>query len=169
MKHKGEKVMDKHSDKAAELFREGYNCAQAAFTAFCDQTGMDTETALCLSSSFGGGMGRLREVCGALTGVFMAAGIKYGYSNPTDDDAKAEHYALIQEIARRFKEINGTIICRELLELSEGSSIPVPEKRTEQYYASRPCERFVYEAAHIMDDIIRESEGAASGAVNKKR
>lgn len=148
--------MSKHSEKAGELFREGYNCAQSVFTAFCDETNMDKEAALKLSSSFGGGMGRLREVCGALTGIFMVAGIKYGYSNPKDDDAKAEHYALIQELAKRFKEKNGTIICRELLDLSEKHSLPTPAKRNEEYYATRPCERFVCEAAEILDEILEQ-------------
>lgn len=148
--------MSKHSEKAAELFREGYNCAQSVFAAFCDETGMDMETALKLSSSFGGGMGRLREVCGALTGVFMVAGIKYGYSEKDNDKEKAGHYELIQDIADKFRKKNGTIICRELLNLSENKSDPTPAKRTEQYYAVRPCERFVYEAAEIMDEIIKE-------------
>ncbi|HAN20639.1 MAG: hypothetical protein A2Y15_06505 [Clostridiales bacterium GWF2_36_10] len=148
--------MKNHSEKAAELFREGYNCAQSVFAAYCDVTNIDKETALKLSSSFGGGMGRLREVCGALTGAFMVAGIIYGYTSPADDIAKAEHYALIQKIAKKFKERNGTIICRELLELSEKHSLPTPVKRNEEYYATRPCERFVYEAAEIMDEILKE-------------
>ncbi|HBR31849.1 MAG TPA: hypothetical protein DD733_07165, partial [Clostridiales bacterium] len=111
--------MSTHAEKAAELFRKGYNCAQATFLAFADETSMDKKTALKLTSSFGGGMGRLREVCGAVSAIFMIAGIKYGTDDPRNDEEKACHYALIQELARRFREKNGTIICRELLDLSE--------------------------------------------------
>lgn len=148
--------MSKHAEKAAELFREGYNCAQSTFLAFTDVTGMDKETALKLTSSFGAGMGRLREVCGAVSAIFMVAGIKFGYTSPTNDEKKTEHYALIQEIANRFQIKNNTIICRELLDLSEKHSLPAPDKRNEEYYKTRPCERFVYDAAVIMDEIIEE-------------
>jgi C_GCAxxG_C_C family probable redox protein len=106
------------------------------------------------SSSFGGGMGRLREVCGAVTGIFMIMGIKYGYSNPQDDNLKTEHYILIQSIAERFKEANGSIICRELLGLSEGPDNPIPEARTEKYYKTRPCEQLVGFAAELIDELI---------------
>ena len=145
-----------HAEKAANLFKEGYNCAQAVFSAFCDVTGMDEKTALMLSSSFGGGMGRLREVCGACSGAFMAAGIMYGYCDPKDDAAKKEHYALIQEIAKRFKEKNNTIICRELIEGIAKDTLPAPTPRTEEFYKVRPCLRFVMDAADILDEIIEE-------------
>lgn len=150
--------MTKHSEKAVRLFRQGYNCAQAVFTAFCDETGLDEETSIKIASSFGGGMGRLREVCGALTAAFMVAGIKYGYTSPEDDEQKAEHYQLIQDIAAKFKEKNNSIICRELLGLSEMHSIPKPSKRTEQFYADRPCEKFVSDAAEIIDNLIAEKK-----------
>ena len=84
-----------HAGKAMELFLDGYNCAQSVFTAFCDLHGMEEKEALRLSSSFGGGMGRMREVCGALSGIFMAAGLLYGYDSPDDKDAKTEHYRRI--------------------------------------------------------------------------
>ncbi len=150
--------MTKHSEKAAQLFRQGYNCAQAVFTAFCDETGLDEETSKKIASSFGGGMGRLREVCGAVTAAFMVAGIKYGYTSPENDEKKAQHYRLIQDIAARFKDKNHSIICRELLELSEKHSIPMPDKRTKQYYADRPCEKFVSDAADIIDNFITEKK-----------
>jgi C_GCAxxG_C_C family probable redox protein len=143
----------KHSLRAAELFREGYNCAQSVFAAFCDETGFDFETALMLSSSFGGGMGRLREVCGAVSAMFMLAGLKYGYINPKDDISKAEHYKLIQALALKFKEKNGSIICRELLELENRPDSPIPEARTEKYYKLRPCEQYVCYAADIIDEL----------------
>lgn len=148
--------MQDHREKAKELFGEGYNCAQAVFAAFCDETGMDFETALKLSSSFGGGMGRLREVCGAVSAMFMVAGIKYGYTNPKDDTTKQKHYELIQELAKKFKDKNGTIICRELLALQEQAISPVPSKRTKEYYESRPCSELVGDGAEIVDELIKE-------------
>ncbi len=147
-----------HSEKAAIFFTEGYNCAQAVFAAFCDVTGMDEKTALTLSSSFGGGMGRLREVCGAVSGVFMVAGLIFGYSDPKDDLAKKEHYALIQDIAKRFRERNNSIICRELVEGLEKDTLPTPTPRTDEFYKTRPCLRFVMDAADILDEIIKEKK-----------
>ena len=145
-----------HGEKARELFMEGCNCAQASFCAFCDVTGMDQSLALRMSSSFGGGMGRLREVCGALSGIFMAAGILYGYDDLQDKSLKTAHYQRIQELAGRFRQENGTIICRELLGLQETHSQPEPEDRTQAYYDSRPCPRLVECAARILDDYIKD-------------
>ena len=110
-----------HENKARELFRAGYNCSQAVLLAFSDVTGLDEKTAVTLSSSFGGGMGRLREVCGAVSGAFMVAGILRGYSDPTDHEAKKEHYALIQRIAQEFKKITAPISAA-----SSSSSLRVP-------------------------------------------
>ena len=148
-----------HPDRAAKLFLEGYNCAQAVFGAFCDVTGMDFESAMKLSSSFGGGMGRMREVCGAVSAMFMVAGILYGYSNTDDDGKKAEHYKRIQALADEFKADHGTIICRELLSSLKKDTNPVPEARTEHYYQERPCAAFVRSAAMCLDRLI-EKEGA---------
>jgi C_GCAxxG_C_C family probable redox protein len=145
-----------HENRARELFRAGYNCSQAVLLAFSDVTGLDEKTAVTLSSSFGGGMGRLREVCGAVSGAFMVAGILRGYSDPTDHEAKKEHYALIQRIAQEFKKNNGSYICRELLELPTGPSDPEPEKRTEAYYHRRSCEDYVGIAARVMDKLLSE-------------
>ncbi len=143
-----------HAERAAELFKAGYNCSQAVVVAFCDVTGLDEKTALMLSSSFGGGMGRLREVCGAVSGMFMVAGQLYGYSSPTDNEAKKEHYALIQSMAAKFREANGSIICRELLGFdSDGAT---PTKRTDEFYKKRPCVQLVKMCADIMDEIIAE-------------
>ena len=147
--------MENHSALAKELFSKGYNCSQSVFAAFCDETGMDFETALKLSSSFGGGMGKLREVCGAVTGMFMVVGMLDGYSEPDDSEAKAKHYQLIQSLAVKFREGNGSIICRELLDLPEGSDNPVPEERTEAYYTRRPCGELVLNAVEILDEYLR--------------
>lgn len=143
-------------ERARELFLGGCNCAQAVFAAFCDKTGMDEETALRLSSSFGGGMGRMREVCGACSGIFMIAGMLYGYGADDDGTCKAAHYALIQRLADEFKEKNGTIICRELLRSLKPDSTPTPKKRNDEYYKTRPCLRFVEDAAGIVEKLIEE-------------
>ena len=142
-----------HSKKAYELFMAGYNCSQSVFAAFCDVTGVDEDTALRLSSSFGGGIGRLREVCGALSGMLMAAGALYGYDTPGDDVQKAAHYALVQALAGQFREAHSTILCRELLN-RPGPESPTPEARTPDYYASRPCARFVGTAARILEEYM---------------
>lgn len=146
--------MGKYSDKAVENFKQGYNCAQSVFLAFAEDFGFDKETALKLSSSFGGGMGRLREVCGAVTSMFAIAGLKKGYTSPTDDNAKMLHYELIQELAKSFKDKYKSIICRELLELPEGSDSPIPSTRTEEYYQIRPCENFIRHASEIIESKI---------------
>lgn len=147
-----------YSEKGKKFFKEGYNCAQAVFCAFAEEIGMNFETALKISSSFGGGMGRLREVCGAVSAMFMIAGIKFGYAVPNDDKIKAEHYTRIQELAERFKNKNNSLICRELLKLDVQSDSPIPSKRTEQYYKTRPCEELVADACEIMADYIKELE-----------
>ena len=144
----------KYSDLAVNNFKSGYNCAQAVFLAFAQECGIDDDTALKLSSSFGGGMGRLREVCGAVSSMFAVAGLKKGYTTPNDDDIKAKHYELIQSLAEKFKSKYGTIICRELLNLPSGSDSPIPSKRTEEYYKTRPCEEFVRFAAEIIEQNI---------------
>ena len=108
-------MYDKKAERARRLFKEGYNCAQAVVGAFAGEMGMDFDTAIKLASSFGGGMGRMREVCGAVSGMFIVAGVLYGYSDPKDKEAKDKHYALIQELAEQFKNSNGSIICKNLL------------------------------------------------------
>jgi len=146
------------SQQAIELFKQGYNCAQSVFAAFCEDLNLDFETALKLASSFGGGMGRLREVCGAVSGMFAIAGIKYGYTDPKDNKAKAAHYKLIQELASQFRAENHSIICRELLGLGTKPDIPVPELRTSEYYKRRPCAELVGCAARIMEELINKTE-----------
>ena len=145
-----------HADKAERLFKEGYNCSQAVVVAFTDVTKMDEKTALALSSSFGGGMGRLREVCGAVSGMFMVAGLLYGYTSPTDNEAKKAHYALIQSMAQKFKDKTGSIICRELLGGPDNS--PNPTVRNSEFYKKRPCSELVRICADIVDQAINEKE-----------
>jgi len=142
-----------HSYLAADLFLKGSNCAQAVLLAFSDVTGLDEKTAARLSSSFGGGMGRLREVCGAVSGMLMVAGLLYGYEEPGEKDRdKKAHYQLVQELAGKFREEVGSIVCREILK--NPTSDPNPSPRTAEYYATRPCARMVMTAARILDEYI---------------
>lgn len=131
------------------LFKQGYNCSQAVLLAFCDELNLDKETAARLASSFGGGIGRMREVCGAVSGMCMVAGLCKGYSDPKDMEGKKRHYSLIQKMANEFKKKNSSIICRELLGLSAGADSPSPSPRTAQYYKKRPCAELVGIAAEI--------------------
>lgn len=144
----------KYAQKAMELFKEGYNCSQSVFLAFEDKYDMDHTTALRLSSSFGGGMGRLREVCGAVSGMFMVAGILYGYDSPKDFKGKKIHYERIQELAHEYELRNGSIVCRELLGLGKGKDEPTPEIRSAEYYKKRPCVQLIGMAAAIMEQYI---------------
>ncbi len=145
-----------HGEEARRLFLAGYNCAQAVFCAFRDETGMDLDAAARLSSSFGGGMGRLREVCGTVSGALLALGILRGYADPQDPELKKAHYRLVQEYARRFRERNESIVCRELLKNVPVTPGGVPEARTPEFYQRRPCLRLVGQAAEILDEMLAE-------------
>ena len=140
---------------AAELFLKGYNWAQAVAMAFCDFTGLDESYAAKMASSFGGGMGRMREVCGAVSGMLLVAGLLYGYDSYNDDKAKKEHYALVQLLAEKFREQVGSIVCREILK--NPPSDPNPTPRTAEFYAQRPCTRMVMLATQILEEYIREN------------
>lgn len=142
------------AQKAMDLFTEGYNCSQAVFLAFEDLYDIDARTALKLSSSFGAGMGRLREVCGSVTGMFMVAGLLYGYDDPKAGAEKKEHYSRIQKLAEEFQRENGYIVCRDLLGLSAGKDKPTPQVRTAEYYKKRPCRELVGMSAAIMEKYI---------------
>ena len=141
-----------HSERAVELFVEGYNCAQAVAAAFGDLTGLDEKTAAKMASCFGGGMGRMREVCGAVSGMLLVAGILYGYDDPKATKEKRELYAQVQAMAGQFRQELGSIVCRDLLK--NPPSDPNPTPRTEQFYKERPCARMVATAARIMDEFI---------------
>ncbi len=143
-------------EAAMANFLKGYNCSQAITLAFADLVDIDEKTLLQMASSFGGGMGRLREVCGSVSGMFMIAGLLYGYDGPETGDVKAHHYARIQELAKRFEEKHGTIICREMLGLSVRHDSPVPEARTQEYYKKRPCAEIIGDAAEILEQYINE-------------
>ena len=135
-----------HAEQAGKLFLEGYNCAQAVVCAFSDVTGLDEKS-----------------------GALLVLGILYGYDDPKDYEAKKAHYQLVQEFARRFREINGTIICRELLKNVKVTPGGQPEERTPEYYKRRPCLRHVMEAASIVDEMCREREQEKRGEQSSDR
>ena len=144
-----------HTIQAAELFLNGCNCAQAVLVAFGDVTGLEPDFAKRMSCGFGGGMGRMREVCGAVSGMLMVAGLLYGYTDPGENDVyKKDHYKLVQELALEFREEAGSIVCREILK--NPPSDPAPSPRTAEYYATRPCTRMVMTAARILDHYMAE-------------
>ena len=142
----------KYANKAKALFMEGYNCSQSVFLAFEDLYDMDRATAAALSSSFGGGLGRMREICGCVLGMSLVAGILKGYSSPKAKEEKAEHYKLIQELAGEYKNINGSYICRELLAGINTDTNPIPDARTDEYYKKRPCPQLCAIAAAILEE-----------------
>lgn len=144
-------------EQAMNNFKKGYNCSQSLVLAFSDILPIDTEVLSKMASSFGGGMGRLREVCGSVSGMFMIAGILYGYDGPQTGEVKANHYARIQELAHRFEAEHGSIICREMLGLDVKHDIPIPEARTEEYYKKRPCAEIIGDAAEILEKYIKEN------------
>ncbi len=142
---------------AIALFEEGFNCAQAVSAAFCDEAGVSKETMVKMASGFGGGFGRLREVCGAVSGMVLVANMIFGYESPTDNEAKMDWYKDIQSIVLEFKSRNGSYVCHELLNLPENAEkSPVPEQRTAEYYKTRPCKEIVGEAADILEKFIAE-------------
>ena len=141
-----------HGMKAAELFLSGYNCAQAVAVAFCDVTGLEERQAARMASAFGGGMGRMREVCGAVRGMLMVLSYLYGYDTPGDDISKKRLYGEVQELAGAFRAENGSIICREILK--NPPSDPNPTPRTAEFYAKRPCAKMVMTAGRLMDRFL---------------
>ncbi len=151
-------MMTDHAEAAKQLFYQGYNCAQSVFCAFTDVTGYDLDTSARMASSFGGGLGRLRETCGVVSAAALVLGIVKGYDDPSDYDAKKRHYALVREFAERFRAECGSINCRELLTMAglQPVSGGEPEERSEEFYRKRPCPKLVCEAARILDEFLSE-------------
>jgi C_GCAxxG_C_C family probable redox protein len=135
--------------RAVELFKSGYNCSQSVVAAFADLYGFTEEQALRMSASLGGGIGRMRQTCGAACGMFLLAGIETGSVKAGDDEGKKRNYAFVQDLAAKFKEENGSIICAELLGIAPKPQEPTPEARTEEYYKKRPCVEMVASAVRI--------------------
>lgn len=146
-------------DIAKQNFLNGYNCSQAVLLAFCEDFGLEKETALKISEPFGGGMGRMREVCGTVTGMFMVLGLAMGNSDAKDGSTKKNVYKSVQEIAEKFKQDNGSIICRELLGLQKANKESyVPSERTTEYYKKRPCPELCKYAADILEEYLKEED-----------
>lgn len=142
--------IEARAQRATDLFKQGYNCSQAVFASCADIYGITDESlALRLSASFGGGMGRMRMVCGAASGMFMLAGLQNGSSTPHDNEGKMANYAFVQQLAGEFKARYGSLICAELLGLAPKPQDPKPEERTQQYYEKRPCSEMVAQAVRI--------------------
>ena len=149
--------MSDRSEEAKNNFLKGMNCAQAVLCAFHDRCGLDVDTAMKLASGFGGGLARQREVCGAVSGMCMAADLIRGPGENADKTAKDEHYAFIRALCDAFRKETGSIVCRELLGLEpRQSDPPVSEPRTPAYYKKRPCADLVALAAKILDDTNRD-------------
>lgn len=150
--------------KAVELFKEGYNCSQSVVGAFADMYGFTPEQAFRMSSSFGGGIGRMRETCGAACGLFMLAGLEIGATKGSDKEGKAANYALVQKLADKLKSKNGSIVCGVLLGLRKpevelqtiNNLSSVPAERTEQYYKKRPCVQLVEQAARLWTEYLED-------------
>lgn len=154
-------------EKARNYFEEGYNCSQSVVLAFEDVFGLDRQTLLRLASPFGGGLGRLRQTCGCVSGMALVAGALEGYSDPKAKEAKASLYALIQELAAEYERENGSINCRKLLsrlmQVPEESvdAAPKPEERTPEYYRKRPCAGLAASAAEILERRLNLTEDPA--------
>ena len=143
-------------ERAKELFAEGYNCAQAVFGAFAQALGMDLDTAMRLSCPFGGGFGRTREVCGAVSGMCMVLGLSGQPFDPQSPTQKGDVYAKTQTLLSRFKEENGSVICRELLAGVKHDTSSTPEQRSAEYYKKRPCEELVGISARIIGEKLHQ-------------
>lgn len=150
--------VEERSARAKELFKSGYTCCQAVVSAYSDLFDIDPTTAAVMAAPFGGGMGRLREVCGGASGMFMIAGMYYRLTDPTDKTTKTALYTAVQELAASYRQENGSIVCRELLGLAVKSEAPVPEDRTPEYYKRRPCAEYVACAARIVGEFLNKKE-----------
>ena len=144
-------------DQAYDNFLKGYNCTQSIAVTFADELGLDVDTAARLSSGFGGGMGRLREVCGTFSGVVFVISALYGYSEPKNLEGKKDLYEKIRACAAKFREDNGSIICRELLGLEKAEESATPSPRTPEYYKKRPCPELCRYAANLLEEFIKEN------------
>ena len=142
--------MEDRIELAVSLFKEGYNCSQSVVAAFADMYGFTREQALRMSASFGGGIGRMRQTCGAACGLFLVAGLETGCTEGSNREGKEANYKLVQQLAEEFKKRNGSLICAQLLGLDKNAPTPAtPEARTAEYYKKRPCVKMVEEAARI--------------------
>ena len=165
--------MNTHKDEAKALFKSGAQCAQATFGALCDVTGCSREDALALSASFGGGIGRMREVCGALSGVLMAIGYHFGrypLGNENTSANKDRHYRLTQYASAQFKRKVGSIFCYKLLDLPHAAQVPVSQPRTKDFYQSRPCLGIILAAVEVFDELLEaERNGTLEDLISEDK
>ena len=147
--------MNRRND-AINYFYEGYNCAQAVVLAFKDLLPIDEKILLEMAGSFGGGISRLRETCGAVSGMAIVLGILYGYNDPKSHELKSKHYQLVQEVILQFETKNHSLVCRDLLNIKDKHSSPIPTIRTKDYYDNRPCPNLIGDAVEILDNYIKE-------------
>lgn len=147
--------MGLYGKRAEQLFLSGYNCAQSVVAAYAEQLGLTVEQAARLASGFGGGIGRLRETCGAVSGMVLVASVLQGYESPTDQEGKKRTYAMIQELVETFRTKNGSILCRDLLgEEGKDADPRSPSVRTDAYYGRRPCQHLVAGVADLLEDAL---------------
>lgn len=156
-------AMGPKARRAYDLFLQGCNCAQSVAGAFAGEMGLPLETVMRMASGFGGGIGRLRETCGTVSGMVLAAGMLRGYGTPETGEKKTQTYAMIQELVARFRAANDTIVCRELLGLAAPEGTPQAEARTPEYYRKRPCPRLAAQAAGILEAYLAETAGEKDG------
>lgn len=151
--------IEQRVERAKELFHQGFNCSQSVFAACADLYGIeDEELALRLSASFGGGIGRMRQTCGAACGMFLLAGLENGSATAHDAEGKQQNYALVQNLAAKFKDENGSLICAELLGIAPKPQDPTPEARTEAYYQKRPCADMVASSVRIFLEHLEQKQ-----------
>jgi len=144
--------------RSEKFFLEGYNCAQSVFCAYVEEFGISKDTALKLSSALGGGVGRMREICGAFSACAMLAGLKFSDAS-ADAESKRKIYEFTQKLAEIFKAENGSIICRDILKLQEGAPVSAtPQKRDAKYYAERPCLLVIKKASEIIEREIMDAK-----------
>ena len=148
--------MKSRVDEAVKMFESGFNCCQSVFATYADVFGLDRETALKLASPMGGGVGKMREICGAVSAMALLEGLKEGNSDENNQEAKTEVYENVQGMSEKFKFMNGSIICRQLLSDLEANKNPAPSERNAQYYGTRPCSKFVADASKIIESVLLE-------------
>ena len=146
--------MESRVSQAVATFESGYTCAQSVFATYADLFGLDRTTALKLASPMGGGVGRMREICGVVSAMALLAGLKEGNTDPENEEGKERIYLLTRKMAEKFKEKNDTIICRELLGIEGMEESARPSARTKEYYAQRPCSRLVADASRIIEEML---------------
>ncbi len=154
-------MYEERIERATALFKSGFNCSQSVVAAFADLYGFTEEQALRMSASFGGGIGRMRQTCGAACGLFLLAGLETGSTDAADREGKSANYATVQQLAEKFKAENGSLICAELLGLrpETPTNNPQAEARTASYYAKRPCVKMVESAARLFAEYLEQNKG----------